>query len=83
VATNVGGTAEIVMHGKTGLLVRPGDPVALAEGLLAMAASPAARSEMGARARATITTHFTFAEQCARYCAVFDRLTRHRPQAAQ
>jgi len=33
VATTVGGIPEVVMDGETGLLVKPGDPVALAEAL--------------------------------------------------
>ena len=34
VATKVGGTSELVIHGETGLLVPPNDPRALAEALL-------------------------------------------------
>jgi glycosyltransferase involved in cell wall biosynthesis len=34
VVTNVGGLAEIVVHGETGLVVPPGDPAALAEAIV-------------------------------------------------
>jgi glycosyltransferase involved in cell wall biosynthesis len=44
VATDVGGNRELVKPGRTGLLVRPGDPQALSDAMLRMldeAASPA------------------------------------------
>jgi glycosyltransferase involved in cell wall biosynthesis len=49
VATRVGGTAEILADGKCGILVEPGDPKALAEGILKILRDPDA-----AQARAQI-----------------------------
>lgn len=48
VATRVGGLAEVVEDGVTGALVEPGDPEALAEGVLRVLA---ARDRMGPAAR--------------------------------
>jgi glycosyltransferase involved in cell wall biosynthesis len=48
VATRVGGLAEVVDDGVTGLLVEPGDPEALATAVLRVLAD---RAPMGARAR--------------------------------
>ena len=48
VATRVGGLAEVVDDGVTGVLVEPGDPDALADGVLRVLAR---RAEMGAAAR--------------------------------
>lgn len=46
VASDVGGLAEAVVPG-TGILVNPGDPIALAEALKEVLASPEARESMG------------------------------------
>lgn len=48
VATRVGGLAEVVEHGVTGVLVEPGEPAALAAGVLRVLAD---RAAMGSAAR--------------------------------
>jgi glycosyltransferase involved in cell wall biosynthesis len=47
VASRVGGLPEVVLDGRTGILVRPGDDVELAEALIAMFADPGSRADMG------------------------------------
>jgi glycosyltransferase involved in cell wall biosynthesis len=51
VASGVGGLAEVVLPGETGLLVRPGDAGALAGALDQLLADPALRLRMGAAAK--------------------------------
>lgn len=51
VATRVGGVPEVVEHGRTGLLVAPGDPGALADAVVTLLGDPGRREEMGRRAR--------------------------------
>ncbi|MFO0773248.1 MAG: glycosyltransferase [Nitrospiraceae bacterium] len=46
VATDVGGTREIVLHGKTGLLVRPGMPHEFADALESLSKKPEMRLVM-------------------------------------
>jgi len=46
VATQVGGLPEYVHHGKTGLLVPPGDPYALAQAIIYLLQHPKKREEM-------------------------------------
>lgn len=48
VATDVGATSQLVADGENGLLVQPGDAVALAHALTVMATSPALRKRAGA-----------------------------------
>ncbi len=62
VATHVGGTAEILQGGESALLVPPGDPEALAEAILQMAADPALRTRLAANARRRILEKFPIAE---------------------
>ena len=53
VATDAAGIPELITHNETGLLVPPGDPAALADGIRALAADPGRRvaiAAAGARA---------------------------------
>ncbi len=54
VATDVGGVSGVVQNGDTGVLVRPGDPVALAEGILDLLRHPARAAELGRAGRAWV-----------------------------
>ena len=51
VATRTGGPEELIAHGRTGVLVDPGDEPALAAELAAAVADPAWRRELGGAAR--------------------------------
>lgn len=66
IATDHGGARETVVEGETGFLVPPGDPGALAEALLRLKRMPpAARGEMGERARERARAHFSTAAMTA------------------
>ena len=52
VASNTGGLPEIVQHGRTGLLVPPGDAESLAAALLRLLQDPLESDRMGREARA-------------------------------
>ena len=62
VATSVGGTPELVVDGKTGLLVPPGDPTALAGAITALLENPEARGSMGQAGRRWVQLRFTVEE---------------------
>jgi glycosyltransferase involved in cell wall biosynthesis len=51
IASRIGGLEEIVEHGKTGMLVPPGDPAALAAAIRELADNPATRRRMGEAGR--------------------------------
>jgi glycosyltransferase involved in cell wall biosynthesis len=81
VATAVGGTPEVVEDGRSGYLVPPGDPAALAEGILKLLRSGPRRRDMGARGRQLVREQFTFATQAAQYRRLFERLAAVRGTA--
>jgi glycosyltransferase involved in cell wall biosynthesis len=59
VATAVGGMTDSVVDGQTGVLVRPSDPPALAEGILRLLRDPAAARGYGVAGRARMLARFT------------------------
>jgi glycosyltransferase involved in cell wall biosynthesis len=59
VATGVGGVPDVVEHGRTGLLVPPKDPAAVAEALIRLASDEDRRRSMGASARLAIADRFS------------------------
>jgi glycosyltransferase involved in cell wall biosynthesis len=61
VASRVGGLAEAVVDGETGLLVRPADATSLAHALRRLAADPALRARFGEAGRARVRARYTAA----------------------
>jgi glycosyltransferase involved in cell wall biosynthesis len=61
VATEVGGLPDTVRHGRTGLLIPPADPAALARAVNALVADPAARLRMADRGRELALRQFDIA----------------------
>jgi glycosyltransferase involved in cell wall biosynthesis len=59
VATDVGGTGEVVRHGHSGLLVPPKDPHALAVAISEVLAQPARAHEMGRLGRRIVEEGFS------------------------
>jgi glycosyltransferase involved in cell wall biosynthesis len=59
VATDVGGTAEAVRHGETGLVVPPRDHAALGEAIAELLSDPERRAAMGDAGRARARERFT------------------------
>jgi glycosyltransferase involved in cell wall biosynthesis len=59
VITRAGGMPELVRHGETGLVVRPGDPEALAEALTDLVEDAGRRRAMGAAGRRLAESEFS------------------------
>jgi glycosyltransferase involved in cell wall biosynthesis len=58
IGTRIEAIPEIVSEGETGLLVPPGDPVALAAALARLLSQPSLAREMGARGRERVAARF-------------------------
>ena len=84
VASRVGGLSEVVIEGETGVLVPPGDPVALAGALRALYEDGELRAQMGRRGRARILELYDWRVVIRRleevYEAARERLSVVRPR---
>lgn len=67
VATDVGGNSEIIDTGRTGQLVPPGEPDALAEAMLQLLERPHLASTYGQAARAWVEKHGSLEAMTDRY----------------
>lgn len=72
VATRVGGNAEIVVDGVTGLLVEPRNPAALAAAMLWVTENRSPARAMGAAGRTRVEEHFSERAMVAKYAQVYD-----------
>ena len=59
VASSAGGMAEMIEHGRTGLLVPPRSPVATAEAIIALLRDPVRRTVMGKAARERVASAYS------------------------
>ena len=88
VASSAGGMAEMIEHGRTGLLVPPRSPAATADSIIALLRDPARRAAMGEAARERVMSayapHVILPLQIASYeraiarAAARDPLQRHQ-----
>lgn len=81
VATAVGGVAEIMTDGETGVIVPPEDPEALARAIAGLLADDERAGRLGQAARARIQERFTVAAHVDGALAVYRDVLRHREGA--
>ena len=74
-----GSTDTIVEHGRTGLLVSPGDVAELAAALERVLRDPTLAAALGAAARETVVQRFTSADTAGQWMRAYDRLGAGRP----
>jgi glycosyltransferase involved in cell wall biosynthesis len=77
VATDVGGTAEEVVHGETGYLVTAGDAEPIRRALLELAGDPERARAMGAAGRRRQRELFTGEAMVDGYLRAFEEAIRH------
>jgi glycosyltransferase involved in cell wall biosynthesis len=73
VGTAVGGLLDTVVDGVTGLLVRPGDPPALAAAIATLLADDRLRIAMGAAGQRRVKDHFRWTAVAARTESAYRR----------
>ncbi len=75
VLTDVVGTRDTVEDGRSGLLVAPEDPAALARGVGRLLAEPTLRRRLGEAGRARVEACFDVRAMAARLATVYETLT--------
>lgn len=78
VATRVGVLPDIVVEGRTGLLVPPGAPQSLSEALAALGANRTLTASLGDVARLRVLERFTLARCGAEHVAFLETVLRER-----
>jgi sugar transferase (PEP-CTERM/EpsH1 system associated) len=76
VATDVGGNAELVEAGHTGLVVAPMNDEAMAGAIARLALDPAAAAAMGRAGRVRAVGQFSLQAMVARYQGIYDQQLR-------
>jgi glycosyltransferase involved in cell wall biosynthesis len=79
IATDVGGNAEAVLDGTTGLLVPPKDPEAIGRAILRLAHDPALAREMGMAGHARVGERFSLEACIDGYEALYRAIGVTRP----
>ena len=82
IASRIGGLPELVDHERTGLLVRPGEPEALATAMAHLAADAHVRREMG-EAGMEKGKAFTVGHVVGRLEEAYERVVRNAPARAR
>jgi glycogen(starch) synthase len=75
VASGVGGVAEVVVHGETGLLVEPGDATALAGAIVSLLADPERAARFGRAGRRRAESELGWDQHVDAYDALLHDLT--------
>lgn len=76
IASRVTGVPELILHGRTGLLVEPGDAEGLAEALLRTERDPEEAAAMAAEGRRHVERHFDLRVNARRQLDAFTRHSR-------
>lgn len=74
IGTNIGGTVETIDQGKTGLLVPPDNPEALAEAIACLASDTSLRDSMGRQGRIRARELFSIDNYCRTVTAAYDKI---------
>jgi len=81
VASDVGGTRELIEEGRTGFLINRSDSKTLQERLAELLSNPRMRSVMGQSAREHYEKHFTFERMAEQTFQIYEQLVGTRVQS--
>jgi len=76
IATNVGGTPNLVEDGKTGFLVSPSEPVLLGRKIIELINNKEIAKQMGLKARKVVQTNFSVERMTKKYVSLYLDLIR-------
>jgi glycosyltransferase involved in cell wall biosynthesis len=76
IATDVGGVADVVRDGETGLLVPPADPAALSAAIIRLAGAPDLASALTRQASRHVREHFSSGTMLEAYARLYRELLR-------
>ena len=82
VATRVGGNAELVQHGETGLVVPSDDLPAMAQALCQLAQQPHEAARLGAAGRKAVEARFSLQAMVGAYRRLYDNTLRRMSAAS-
>jgi glycosyltransferase involved in cell wall biosynthesis len=78
VATDVGAVSEIVEHDKTGIVVPPDDPRAMAGAISRLLGNPSLAANMAVAGRRRVVDHFAPSAMAQRMLSVYGELPKRR-----
>jgi len=78
IATRIGAIPEVVDDGKTGVLVPPRQPKALAHAILSLLENPSIMREMGIAGRRKVLEHFTWDHVTHRTLDAYNQLVKNQ-----
>ncbi|MCI0495682.1 glycosyltransferase, partial [candidate division KSB1 bacterium] len=74
VASAVNGVVEVVVDGKTGYLIPPGDPQSISAAVIKMLRSPENMKQMGIKGRERVAAAFSVEQQIGKFEELYDAL---------
>lgn len=74
IASNIGGLPEVVLNKKTGLLVPPKDPDAIAKAITFLIENPRLREKWGKEGRRFVSEHYNWLENAAQMEKLYEKI---------